>query len=71
MNLQDLLNTSNTIKNTNTKGKKRNTEESVSDLINVDYNKDYNSTSNIIRKKNIKIKKGKQRTKLAFFDNDN
>ena len=71
MNLQDLLNTSNTIKNTNTKGKIRNTEESVSDLINVDYNKDYNSTSNIIRKKNIKIKKGKQRTKLAFFDNDN
>ena len=71
VNLQDLLNTSNTIKNTNTKGKIRNTEESVSDLINVDYNKDYNSTSNIIRKKNIKIKKGKQRTKLAFFDNDN
>ena len=71
MNLQDLLNTSNTIKNTNTKGKIRNTEESVSDLINVDYNKDYNSTSNILRKKNIKIKKGKQRTKLAFFDNDN
>ena len=71
VNLQDLLNTSNTIKNNNTKGKIRNTEESVSDLINVDYNKDYNSTSNIIRKKNIKIKKGKQRTKLAFFDNDN
>ena len=71
VNLQDLLNTSNTIKNTNTKGKIRNTEESVSDLINVDYNKDYNSTSNIIRKKNIKFKKGKQRTKLAFFDNDN
>ena len=71
VNLQDLLNTSNTIKNTNIKGKIRNTEESVSDLINVDYNKDYNSTSNIIRKKNIKIKKGKQRTKLAFFDNDN
>ena len=71
MNLQDLLNTSNTIKNNNIKGKIRNTEESVSDLINVDYNKDYNSNSNIIRKKNIKIKKGKQRTKLAFFDNDN
>ena len=71
VNLQDLLNTSNTIKNTNTKGKIRNTEESVSDLINADYNKDYNSTSNIIRKKNIKFKKGKQRTKLAFFDNDN
>ena len=71
MNLQDLLNTSNTIKDINTKGKVRNTEESVSDLINLDYNKEYNSTSNIIRKKNIKIKKGKQRTKLAFFDNEN
>jgi len=71
MNLQDLLNTSNIIKDINTKAKVRNTEESVSDLINLDYNKEYNSTSNIIRKKNIKIKKGKQRAKLAFFDNDN
>ena len=68
LNLQDLLNTSNSIKNINIKGKIKNTEESVSDLI----NKDYNSTSNIMRKKNnIKIKKGKPRTKLALFNNDN
>ena len=69
MNLQDILNTSSILKDKNLRDKIKHTEESVSDLI----NKDFNSNNNInitIKKKNIKSKKGKPRSKLVLLNDD-
>ena len=69
LNLQDILNTSSSLKDKNIKEKIKHTEESVSDLI----NKDFNSNKNInisIKKKNIKSKRGKPRSKLVLLDDD-
>ena len=69
LNLQDILNTSSTLNDKNIKDKRKQTEESVSDLI----NKEYNSNNNInivIKKKSNKPKRGKQRSKLVLLDGD-
>ena len=69
LNLQEILNTSSSLKDKNIKEKIKHTEESVSDLI----NKDFNSNKNInisIKKKNIKSKRGKPRSKLVLLDDD-
>ena len=69
LNLQDILNTSSTLNEKNIKNKRKQTEESVSDLI----NKEYNSNNNInivINKKSNKPKRGKQRSKLVLLDGD-
>ena len=70
LNLQDILNNSSSLKEKNKNNNKRKpTEESVSDLI----NKDYNSNNNInitIKKKSTKAKRGKQRSKLVLLDGD-
>ena len=71
LNLQDLLiDTSNITNTNNIKEKIKHTEESVSDLINKEYNNNSNSNIITIKKKNLKTKKGKQRNKLVLMNDD-
>ena len=69
LNLQELLNTSSTLKENAIKERIKHNEESVSDLI----NKEFNSNNNInitIKKRNNKAKRGKPRSKLVLLDDD-
>ena len=71
LNLLDLLiDTSNITNTNNIKEKIKHTEESVSDLINKEYNNNSNSNIITIKKKNLKTKKGKQRNKLVLMNDD-
>ena len=71
LNLQDLLTDTSNITNTNNiKEKIKHTEESVSDLINKEYNSNSNSNIITIKKKNLKAKRGKQRNKLVLMNDD-
>jgi len=70
LNLQDILNISSNLKDKNIKEKIKHTEESVSDLINKEFNSNNNNINISIKKKNIKFKRGKPRSKLVLLNDD-